>query len=111
MLARKYRFRGHNSVSRVRSKPIRLSGVTAYVVPTRRSFSRVAIVVSKKVSKSAVVRNRIRRRIYESIRLSGLVDNGTFDMVVIVHNPALATTGSIEIFKMIEKLRISIPKQ
>jgi ribonuclease P protein component len=31
---------------------------------------RVAVVVSRKVSKSAVVRNRIRRRIYEIVRHS-----------------------------------------
>ena len=31
---------------------------------------RVAVVVSKKVEKSAVGRNRIRRRVYEAIRLN-----------------------------------------
>lgn len=33
-----------------------------------RGFTRVAVVVSKKVTKTAVKRNRIRRRIYEAIR-------------------------------------------
>ena len=33
-----------------------------------RGFTRVAVVVSKKVAKTAVRRNRIRRRIYEAIR-------------------------------------------
>ena len=33
-----------------------------------RGFTRVAVVVSKKVLKTAVGRNRIRRRVYEAIR-------------------------------------------
>lgn len=37
--------------------------------PSRKPDYRLAIVVSRKVSKSAVVRNRIRRRIYEVVRL------------------------------------------
>ncbi len=36
---------------------------------SRSEDYRLAVVVSKKVSKSAVVRNRIRRRIYEIIRV------------------------------------------
>ena len=37
-------------------------------VENTRGFTRVAVVVSKKVAKSAVSRNRIRRRIYEAVR-------------------------------------------
>lgn len=33
-----------------------------------RGFTRIAVVVSKKVEKTAVGRNRIRRRIYEALR-------------------------------------------
>lgn len=36
--------------------------------PNERGFTRVAVVVSKKVNKTAVGRNRIRRRVYEAIR-------------------------------------------
>ena len=35
-----------------------------------RGFTRLAVVVSKKVAKSAVERNRIRRRIYEALRVN-----------------------------------------
>ena len=35
-----------------------------------RGFTRVAVVVSKKVEKSAVGRNRIRRRVYEALRIN-----------------------------------------
>lgn len=52
--------RGQN----VRSGAINLR----FVENPRRKSYRAAVVVSRKVSKSAVVRNRIRRRIYELVR-------------------------------------------
>lgn len=39
-----------------------------FVANKRREESRVSVIVSKKVAKSAVVRNRIRRRVYEVVR-------------------------------------------
>lgn len=49
------------------------------------------MVVSKKVHKSAVVRNRIRRRIYEIVRteLSGK-ECDPYDLVIIAYNDQLA---------------------
>ena len=41
-----------------------------YSVRRNGSSYRAAVVVSKKVHKSAVVRNRIRRRIFELIRIN-----------------------------------------
>ena len=40
-----------------------------------RGKERYAVVISKKVAKSAVQRNRIRRRVYEAIRLVKLEKN------------------------------------
>lgn len=37
-------------------------------VRNKLGYTRVAVVVSKKVAKSAVARNRIRRRVYEVVR-------------------------------------------
>ena len=39
-------------------------------VENSRGFTRVSVVVSKKVAKLAVTRNRIRRRVYEAIRVN-----------------------------------------
>jgi len=71
MLAYKNRFHGYNSLRYVykngqivRSKYMTLK----YSHNPRRKTPRVSVVVSKKVLKSAVGRNRIRRRIYEQIR-------------------------------------------
>ena len=51
---------------------------------SNRGTPRVAVVVSKKVSKVAPVRNRLRRRIYEVIRIHlDSIDPG-YDFVVTV---------------------------
>lgn len=71
MLAKKYRFHGHGSVRRVyrTGRLARSRLVTLRCVHNpHRVHSRVAVVVSKKITKSAPARNRIRRRIYEVIR-------------------------------------------
>ena len=39
-------------------------------VRNTRGFTRFGVVVSKKVEKSAVKRNRIRRRVYEALRVN-----------------------------------------
>ncbi len=51
---------------------------------------RLAVVVSRKVSKSAVRRNRIRRRLYEQVRQSQVEIAGGTDMVITVFDERLA---------------------
>ncbi len=71
MLSQKYRFHGHGSLrylyrngGTVRNRSLLLK----YVENKHRANSRIAVVVGKKVAKSAVTRNRIRRRVFEIIR-------------------------------------------
>lgn len=71
MLSNKNRFHGHGSLryvykngEAVRGKLITLK----YTANPRRKESRIAVVISKKVLKRAVGRNRVRRRVYEVIR-------------------------------------------
>lgn len=92
MLAKPYRFHGHNSLKFVYRRGQTVRGQffnTRYVFNKQTSNYRVAIVVSKKVSKSAVVRNRIRRRIYSVIEQQAIID--TYDIVVTVHTAGVAT--------------------
>ena len=51
-------------------------------VPGKYDTYRVAVVVSKKVAKSAPNRNRIRRRVYEAIRL--LADDALSNQDIVV---------------------------
>lgn len=71
MIAQKHRFHGHNSVTAVYRRSQTLRGSLLNLKYTQVAGQRpykAAVVVSKKVSKSAVVRNRIRRRVYEITR-------------------------------------------
>jgi ribonuclease P protein component len=99
MIAQAFRFRGHNSVDKVyrRSQTLRgsLLNLKFTVEPGRRPY-KAAVVVSRKVSKSAVVRNRIRRRIYEIIRqFNGDQDQlASRQLVFIVYSDQLASLES-----------------
>ena len=51
-----------------KGKTIRKAKMSLVFVDNVRGFTRIAVVVSKKVVKSAVGRNRVRRRVYEALR-------------------------------------------
>jgi ribonuclease P protein component len=99
MINRKHRFHGRGSLRFVyqHGKVIRSAyGSLKYVHNPRRKDYRVAIVVSRKVSKSAVVRNRIRRRLYECVRLYQSCITHPLDMVYIAYSDQLATMDAAE---------------
>lgn len=100
MIAFKYRFHGHGSLAYLykNGQIARTKNLTfKYILNKKRQLPRIAIVVSKKVAKRAVDRNRIRRRIYEIIRLE--LDNFTasFDLVIIVHSIEIRDIGHLEL--------------
>ena len=72
MLRKKYRFHSRGGVRYVyqKGKTIRSPKVSLVFTVNTRGFTRVAVVISKKVEKTAINRNRARRRIYEAIRLN-----------------------------------------
>lgn len=87
MLSVIYRFHGHGSLRYVykHGNAVRSHLVTLkFIRNTRRTQPRCAVVVSKKVHKSAVGRNRIRRRIYEIIREELPYIAAPYDMVFMV---------------------------
>lgn len=87
MLSAKLRFHGHGSLRYLykNADAYRSHYFTLKVVANpRRKSSRFSVVVSKKVHKSAVGRNRIRRRIYEMLRAEYSSFNGVYDVAVIV---------------------------
>lgn len=94
MIRRKHRFHGRGSLRFVYSRGATVRGSLAnlkYVLNDRRSEYRLAVVISKKVSKSAVKRNRIRRRVYEVVRLEGERIAKPYDMVVTVFQEKAAS--------------------
>lgn len=99
MLAFKYRFHGHGSLRYVykNGQVVRSHLATVkYTVNPHRKQPRFAVVVSKKVHKGAVGRNRMRRRIYEIIR-QRIEQAKNYDVVVIVSSAEALTLSSKEL--------------
>jgi ribonuclease P protein component len=94
MITRAHRFHGYNSLSVVyrRGQTVRNPQLSLkFVAQNHNKHYRLAIVVSRKVSKSAVVRNRIRRRLYETVRTHQDELAPSYDLVVTVFSDQLAT--------------------
>ena len=72
-----------------------------YVTNPRRVSSRFSVVVSKKVFKSAVRRNRIRRRIYEIIRLELPRLKEHTDVAVIIFSPEIFSMPHPDVKRLI----------
>lgn len=86
MIGSEHRFHGHGSLKYIFSKgaTFRTRHLVLRVIRNpRRKKSRFAVVVSKKVDKRAVVRNRIRRRLYSIIQEIIPEINTTYDIVFI----------------------------
>lgn len=106
MIGRSNRFHGRATIRRLyaNGKSVRSSMLALRYAPNpRRNAYRLAVVVSRKISKSAVVRNRIRRRIYERVRiLSGSLE--ACDLLVTVYDVRVATMASDELDREVAKL-------
>lgn len=116
MLARQFRFHGYGSLSYLfrRGQTIRGQFVILRVLHNpRRQQGRVAVIVSRKVSKSAVVRNRIRRRIFEAVRLRLNYIEKPHDLAFIALKPELCTMPADELHRDIETVlsRANLIKQ
>lgn len=100
------RFKGLNSLNFVYKKGQVVRGQyfsIKYANNLKRTKFRVAVVVSKKVSKSAVVRNRIRRRLYEAIREIQTQIKQPFDIVIMVYSKDLSKLQSKELRRLLNK--------
>jgi ribonuclease P protein component len=102
-----HRFHGHNSLNfayrqgrSARSEFLNLK----YVLNNRRKDYRVAVVVAKKVHKSAVMRNRLRRRLYTTIRESLPADTANYDLIFSVVSDKLIDTSSSQMAELINDL-------
>lgn len=106
MLSKKYRFHSRGGVRYVyqKGKTVRTTKMSLVFVPNTKGFTRVAVVVSKKVEKTAVGRNRIRRRVYEVIRKNfDLVPQKT-DYVFVIFSRDVLTMPFNELEKALGEL-------
>ncbi len=92
MIKYRNRFHGHGSLRFVYQNGKTVRGpqfALKYCENSRRSLFRVAIVVSKKTHKSAVKRNRVRRRMYECVRNEAPRISRPYDLVFTVFSDQL----------------------
>jgi ribonuclease P protein component len=107
MLSSRFRFHGHGSLRFVYAKgSVSRSKyfICKATVNHRRVEPRIAVVISKKVMKSAVSRNRIRRRLYETIRLELPALHPHSDIVFIVVSPELLTAQTADITQAVRSV-------
>ena len=108
MISQKFRFHGHNSLKYVFSKgesDRTRSLAIKWISNPKRRHPRLSIVVSKKVFKSAIKRNRIRRRIYEIARPL-LTNAPPIDVVVSVYSGDVLSMSHEELSIQVLPLRI-----
>lgn len=106
MLSKKYRFHSRGGVRYVyqKGKTIRSPRMSLVFAENNRGFTRVAVVVSKKVEKTAVGRNRIRRRIYEALRVNLDHLPRKQDYIFVVYSKELMNMRFSEIEKLLGEL-------
>lgn len=107
MIPVKFRFHGHGSLRYLfkNGQAIRSRRITVkYIANVKRKNPRFAIIVSKKVHKSAVGRNRMRRRLYEIIRLEQPTLSQTYDIAVIITNAEIMSAPHDELVAEVREL-------
>lgn len=107
MLAKIFRFHGHSAVRRSyrQGSSVRGSIGSLHVhVDAKHPGFKVAVVVSKKVHKSAVVRNRIRRRVYEIVRQSQPLLTRQAELVVTIYQVETAIMPHDELEQHVHNL-------
>lgn len=107
MLGQRHRFHGYGSLKAVYQRGQTVRGPLLSLKFSRRDPQRpyrVAVVVSRKVSKSAVVRNRIRRRLYEQVRLAEPSPHPGTDLVFTVFSDEVATLETGKLRKLVNNL-------
>ena len=85
-------------------KTVRSANMSLVFVANTRGFTRFAVVVSKKVEKTAVGRNRIRRRVYEALRRNFEFVPKKRDYVFVVYSKEVMRMSFGELEGMLGKL-------
>jgi ribonuclease P protein component len=105
VLRRSNRFHGYNSLRSVyqTGQTVRGPLLSLRYAPSKKAEYRAAVVVSRKVAKSAVVRGRIRRRVFEQIRLQASTQP-PYDLVWTAFSDQLATLPASELKVLINEM-------
>ncbi len=101
MITRTHRFHGYGSLRYIYRHGKTVRGPLCslkYIQNKRRKTHRLSVVVNKKVNRSAVQRNRIRRRIYEIARDTEPLITEPYDLVLTVFSDQIneLTPGALK---------------
>ena len=106
MISKKFRFHGYGSLKYLfqngEGSRTKLFGLK-YVENQHRPHPRVAVIVSKKVAKSAVKRNRMRRRVYEILRQHFNFEK-PYDIAVTIFSDEVLAVSHEELKEQLKKL-------
>ena len=105
MLSRKNRFHGHGAVRRIYrlGRPTRTALASLHVLRGDKvQTTKAAVVVSRKVDKSAVRRNRIRRRVYEYVRLHQI--DQPAELVITIYQAEAAKLPAEELNRLLDEI-------
>ena len=105
MISKKHRFHGLGSLNYTyrRGRPLRGQYFGIKTAKNRQNTYRVAVVVSKKVAKSAPKRNRIRRRVYEAVRLLAPKYLTNQDVIINIYDDKFLELPFDQILKSVER--------
>ncbi len=106
MLNKKFRFHSRGGVKYVykKGKTIRRPMMSLVFCDNTKGFTRVAVVVSKKVEKTAVGRNLIRRRVYEAIRVNWEYIPLKRDYIFVIYDKKVGKMKFAELEKILGEL-------
>ena len=103
-LPKKYRLTHKSEIEKVFKKG-RIINSNLFMIrflPNQLVFSRFTIIVSSKISKKSVIRNRIKRRLRETIRLNILKIKPGYDFIVIT-KPKILSQKLNELIELLAK--------
>lgn len=107
MIAKNFRFHGHGALRYLYKNADTYRsryGVIRIITNPKRRSSRLAVVISKKTHKSAVGRNRMRRRVYEILRHELPKFEGNYDVAVIVTNAEVMAVPHDELVRSLQAM-------
>ena len=106
MIRQRYRFHSRGGVKYTykQGKTIRSPYLTLVCAKNSRHRQRFAVVVSKKIEKTAVGRNRIRRRVYEAVRQDFGKLKKPRDYIFVVYNKNIKEMSFSELQKLLRSL-------
>jgi len=105
MITTKHRFHGYGSLRYIYRNGKTVRGPLCslkYIVNKRRNTYRLSVVVNKKVNRSAVARNRIRRRLYEAFRLIEDSIIEPYDLVLTIFSDQINNLNSEELNRLVK---------